>query len=197
MFSEARYLFLMQAIDAFSRVMTNATYVEDGEYQLIRAALSAAIPSETPADLRASLRSRIKYGNEFSLRKRLALLLRGLEPATRELICPNLDEYVERVVHTRNFLTHYSEDAEARPWPSELYYYVGSSVAMLLTILLYKCLDFTEVEIRSMIEKHFDTDGVIQMYQQRLFGVNRQVQPFSEDDAKAALDRGTSGGLLI
>jgi hypothetical protein len=72
---ESHYLSLIQAVEAFSRSTTASAYVSQQQYEVIRAALAQAIPPGTPADLRASLQNRIKYGNEYSLRKRLNELL--------------------------------------------------------------------------------------------------------------------------
>ncbi|MDN5873075.1 MAG: hypothetical protein L0H29_01670, partial [Sinobacteraceae bacterium] len=51
--------------------IADGTYMSPEDYEAVRHALATAIPSSVGADHREALKSRIKYGNELSLRKRI------------------------------------------------------------------------------------------------------------------------------
>lgn len=109
-------LAIMQALETFHRNRFGGTYAEEEDYQRIAGVLAAAIPATTAADLRSALKAKLKYGNEYSLRKRLRLLADGLpgraSGGVGALIHPSLGEFLSRSVDTRNYLTHYTAELE-------------------------------------------------------------------------------------
>ncbi len=168
MYLESHYLSLIQAVEAFSRSTTTSTYVSQEKYEAIRAALALAIPPDTTPDLKASLQNRIKYGNEYSLRKRLNELLKSLEPPTLELICDDRQLYVEKVVATRNFLTHYTSELRSQAWHEDKLFQVCQSLTVLLTLFLFREVGFTEQRIRDLLNGHSSTRQIIAMYKEQL-----------------------------
>jgi len=153
MYVESHYLSLIQAVEAFSRATTASAYVSAQQYEAIRAALAQAIPTDTPTDLRTSLQNRIKYGNEYSLRKRLNDLLKSLEPGTLGLICQDRQRYVEKVVATRNYLTHYTSELRDQAWHEDKLFHACQCLTVLLTIFLYKEVGFGEQRIRDLMNE--------------------------------------------
>ncbi|RJR31502.1 MAG: hypothetical protein C4576_31780 [Desulfobacteraceae bacterium] len=103
---EFQFLALLQALEAFHRSKGTGRYVPDKAYIQIEDVLIKAIPKSVSSDHRAALKSRIKYGNEYSLRKRISLILRSIGQSFRQKITQNDSKFVDRVVSTRNYLTH-------------------------------------------------------------------------------------------
>lgn len=109
MYPEVHFLNLMQALESYHRRRYGGTYVCAAEYEPWREAMANSIPNEVPAPLRSSLLSKLEYGNEFSLRKRLNTLLGSLAEEARGLIAGGYDDLVHYVVTLRNYHTHYTK----------------------------------------------------------------------------------------
>lgn len=106
---EFRFMNMMQALEAFHRAQFPGTYMSAQDYAQIESAMSGAIPDAVTNDHRAALRSRIKYGNEHSLRKRLRDLEATLPRDASACIHRSLRDFLDRAVDTRNQLIHSGE----------------------------------------------------------------------------------------
>src|SRR5659263_356045 len=111
MYHEHKFLSLIQAIESYHRRVHDGKYVSEDEYAKIYEQLINAIPDLSNKDLKESLKKRMQYGNEFSLRKRLKEIIKKCNSFTNSLI-PNETEFIEDIVNTRNFLTHYDKKGE-------------------------------------------------------------------------------------
>lgn len=106
---EFEFLSLIQALESYHRTQGMNKYVAATVYEGIKSALTSAIPNNTPTDLRDALSGRIKYGNEYSLRKRLDLTLELVPTELTNEITLGNSSFVAQVVSTRNYLTHRDE----------------------------------------------------------------------------------------
>jgi hypothetical protein len=116
-YRRSEFLSLIHALECCDRSVNPSQYLPEEEYEKVRLALLAAIPLDIGDDLKASLKSRIKYGNEFSLRKRLTNLLGGLAPSTAQLVCDDCRAFVGRIVDTRNYFTRDASPANTANYP--------------------------------------------------------------------------------
>ncbi|MCX6101326.1 MAG: hypothetical protein NTV92_07895, partial [Candidatus Bipolaricaulota bacterium] len=66
--------------------------------------LADSIPAGVSRELRQALADRLRYGNEFSLRRRLAEIVGALSSEAQALIVPRLPDFMRKVVDTRNYL---------------------------------------------------------------------------------------------
>jgi len=107
---EERFLTATQSLEAFSRGTVQAEYMAKHEYEDTKRLLNAAIPKSVGADHRAALKSRINFGNEHSLRKRISTLLNSLSEATVQCVCASKKDFINGIVDTRNYLTHLTDD---------------------------------------------------------------------------------------
>lgn len=103
------FLSLMQALEGLHRALLPGTYTSTESFEAIKRALWNAIPTDVPPDHRDSLRSRIKYGNEISLRKRLDALAQRLNESLRQQILGAVGLFPQSWVETRNYYTHWDE----------------------------------------------------------------------------------------
>ncbi len=103
------FLSLMQALEGLHRAILPGLYSTTEQYEGIRQALSNAIPQHIASDHKDALRARIKYGNEISLRKRLAALVERLPADMRRHILGGDGSVPQRWVATRNYYTHWDE----------------------------------------------------------------------------------------
>jgi hypothetical protein len=134
-FLEFQFIALTQALETFHRQLFGGDYVDDTTYEEIRLALTGAIPSSTPTDLRAALKSRIKYGNQFSQRRRFKELLESLSPECHAIVVDG-EDFVGRIVEERNFLTHYDDSDGFQPMSHHKLHEMVVRLRALLTLLL-------------------------------------------------------------
>lgn len=102
-----QFLLLMQALEGFHRAVADGTYMPSDDYERVRHALTTAIPPSVKSSHRDALNSRIKYGNELSLRKRLNDLAGRLGAPLRERIFGGTSAVPRKWIATRNYYTHW------------------------------------------------------------------------------------------
>ncbi|HJH27711.1 MAG TPA: hypothetical protein C5S37_13335 [Methanophagales archaeon] len=153
MYIQHQFLSLIQAIESFHRRRYGGKYLPDDDYKRVRDVLENAIPDEVENNHRQSLESRIRYGNEFSLRTRLKEIFDKYQE--------NLNEFIERkeafigcVVDTRNYLTHYEEDPEKCVARGEDLYHFIQKLKILLEICLLTELGFSSEEIKDLFSRN-------------------------------------------
>ena len=103
------FLSLTQALEGLHRAILSGLYTTEEQYEGTRKALCNAIPQHVASDHNDALRARIKYGNEISLRKRLAALVERLPIDMRKHILGGDGSVPQSWVATRNYYTHWDE----------------------------------------------------------------------------------------
>ena len=103
---------MTQAAESYHRSLSPGLYMDKETYSEATAEIIERMPATICGDHRASLRARLMYGNEYSLRKRLHELLERLPDALQRAIAAKTD-FVEAVVRIRNYYTHW--DQSTRP----------------------------------------------------------------------------------
>jgi hypothetical protein len=151
MFPRFHFLNLIQAIETFHRNMRSGQYLSETDFEPIRSALTNAIPADVAADLRAVLKSKIKYGYEYSLRKRILLLFAELGAETIKLITDNPNEMTGKIVDTRNYFTHYTDELKQLAFEGDAVHHANYKLRVLLIILLLKEAGLSEAVIREGI----------------------------------------------
>lgn len=112
MYLEHSFLSLIQAIESYHRRMHDGKYLEDEDYDKVYQSLLEAIPHPpVESDHYQSLKSRIYYGNEYSLRTRLKNLFNDYGDLLNVLI-DNKNVFINDVVNLRNYWTHYDKSLE-------------------------------------------------------------------------------------
>lgn len=105
-------LSIMQCLETLHRERFGGAYLPEDAYLAIAAEMISHIPASVEHSHHQALKSRIKYGNEYSLRKRLVGLGSTLSATASEQIHPKLSELLLRAVDTRNYLTHHTAELE-------------------------------------------------------------------------------------
>jgi hypothetical protein len=152
MYLQHEFLSLLQASESYHRRTHGGRFLVDGEYESIRRSLTEIIPSDLDVDFKDSLKNRIKYGNEYSLRKRLRELLKQHEVFVRVLI-ENPDEFISQVVDTRNYLTHYTDELEEKSQEGNALYVLSQKIKFLIEICLLSELGLSEQSIQQRIDE--------------------------------------------
>jgi hypothetical protein len=125
-------------------------YYED--YANVRYVLEKAIPDWVEKEHHEkSLKSRIKYGNEFSLRTRLNKIFAEYQENLIEFI-ENKNAFIEKVIDTRNYLTHYDKKEKAAI--GEELDPIIQKLKILLKICLLTELGFSSEEIKKLFSRN-------------------------------------------
>lgn len=132
-----RFLSILQALEAYDRVLGDNKYLDDAQYQPIKDHLISEIPSIVESSHKESLKSRIWYGNEYSLRKRINNLIGRLPKALKGEFTNYDSKFVAKVIDTRNYLVHRDESSRGNTINgNELYTVTGTLMKMLNFLLL-------------------------------------------------------------
>ena len=151
---EFQFQGLIQALESLHRRLHKGLYTSKTKYEKCKQGLTAAIPVDLSKDHRDALKNRIKYGNEYSLRKRLTLMGRQLNAQTRRFIDNDFKRFISSVVETRNYLTHFDSDLKAKAMSTEDMVVATFSLRLLLTVYLFKRIGMRERAAVEVIKEH-------------------------------------------
>jgi len=112
----------------------------------------AEILAVAPKQHRKWLKWRMEYGNEPSLADRLRQLIDELSPALDAQI-PDRDAFVDQVVTTRNYLTHYDKSKEDEAAKGADLYYLARRVRVLLDACLLREIGFDVAAITRLLTR--------------------------------------------
>jgi hypothetical protein len=129
------FLSLVQALEGFHRSLYGGKYMEDEAYEPLRQELLNAIPASVNSDHRAALRSRVRYGNQYSLRKRLGELEAFLTDEIRKYIFGQTKSIPQTWVDTRNYYTHWDEELRSNILENQEMYFANVRLAHFLSTL--------------------------------------------------------------
>lgn len=103
-----------QAAESYHRALGTGLYMDQDAYDKAVAEILNHIPACIGSDHRQSLKGRLKYGNEVSLRRRLHELFGRIPNDVAVRIAGNVSQFINKTVDTRNYFTHYDHASEAK-----------------------------------------------------------------------------------
>lgn len=118
--------------------------------------MAAASAPITNASLRTAILARLKFANEYSLRRRLHELFREYAIALRMLV-PKPEEYISPILDTRNEFTHFPVPASETP--------ATTTRARADRVLLYNWLLRLLLESCFLTAMGFSTDEIASFVQ--------------------------------
>ena len=143
-----QFLSMIQAVEAYHRRRLEGKYLSYEEYESIYNKFERIINRlDVKASFKDALKIRLKYGNEYSLRKRLKDLFVKYRDITQDFI-KDEDSFISRVIDTRNYLTHYDKKLRNIADGEDLYRITQKLKIILQICLLYE-LGFDKEEIKS------------------------------------------------
>lgn len=129
------FLILTQALEGIHRALYEGNYMLDEDYDKVSNSLNLAIPDNVKSDHRAALKSRIKYGNQISLRKRLKELAGKINLNIRKIVFGTDGKLPGTWVETRNYFTHWDEEMKDEALNGESLYYANVRLRCFLQIM--------------------------------------------------------------
>lgn len=148
---EYQFLSLAQALETYHRrTRPDSRYLDDEEYQGLYEEIVEALPGTLSHSLRSRLTEMLKYGNEWSLRKRLKDLLSEIPEGVIE---HSGDDFVSSMVNTRNYLTHYTEELRQRALHGTELNEAVDELRRLVAFLMLRELGFSEEKIVAALHR--------------------------------------------
>jgi hypothetical protein len=105
---ENRFLNLCHVLEAYHRIKSDETYIQTEKYEKLLNIIIQAVPQEH----KEYMRQRLQYGNELTLRKRFKQIYDLLPLKIQERI-GDRENFYNKIVDTRNYLTHYDKNIES------------------------------------------------------------------------------------
>lgn len=155
-FRVSTFLNLAQALESYQRHLNTDKYIPDERYDAVLQELIKAIPSELPTELKESLKSKLNYGNEFSLRTRLKRIISGLSPEHQKVLYDDSKKFVNEIIFTRNYYTHYDKSLEKKAAKGNSLIELNTKLRALLIILLYKEIMISDEVIKTAVERYLN-----------------------------------------
>lgn len=110
----AKFLSAAQSLESYHRSLGTGLYMDQEAYDTLIDTVYKCIPKEIQGDHRMSLKNRLRFGNEHSLRKRLAEMFSRLPDDVRQVIAVDSSKFINKIVETRNYYTHYDKLSEEK-----------------------------------------------------------------------------------
>ena len=154
MFTNIRLILAIQAIEVFHRRTSDETVMGEQKFIEFTQVMVAAIPPDTEPDMREKLESLYRFANEPSLKQRLRSIVASLTHAFGEAPGGFNSKFLRKLVDTRNYYTHFSEDLSARTLDGEGMYWGTRRVVLLLTLLFLQRLGIAASDIKPLLQRH-------------------------------------------
>jgi hypothetical protein len=156
MYTQQRFLALAHAIEAYHRTFVGGQYQSDDEYhEGLEKILRDAIPHDVDVDFRSSLRNKLKYLHEYSLRKRLQDICNQFA----SILEPHLgaaSEFAGITADIRNHLTHRDpRDKSRSELPSGIDLWCRcEQLSLLLEVCLLHQIGFSDEKIKRLLPRN-------------------------------------------
>jgi len=164
-YQEFHFLSLVQAVETYHRQIYGGKYQSDEVFREdLYKILVSAIPDGIEKDFRSSLKQgKLRYANEYSLRKRLNLLSEHLAKNLKIKFLQEKKErnmFVDKVADTRNYFTHYPPELKDKAARSghELHE-LTQKLRLILQVCFLEELDFTFDAIAEIFKKNREYKG--------------------------------------
>lgn len=162
MYLQHEFLSLVQCIESYHRRVFGGEYVSKEKYRPILEALRNSIPDGIDSGFRESLKYKMKYLHEYSLRKRLKEIIDSCGNILRSVMSDK-GQFIEDVDTTRNFLTHHDKSLEDKTKKGKELYKRTKQLKFLIEICLLRELDISEENISKLVSRNQKYQHILKM----------------------------------
>jgi len=149
MYLHHRFLSLTHAVESYHRRFVGGTELPEPQHR----GRTEAILEATPDEYRDWLEENLKYSNELSFRRRLKDLVAKHLPGAAEAT-PFGDFFIERVVTTRNYYTHYDETLKDKCARGQELYWLTRKLEVILQASLLSEMGFEQETISRFLSRN-------------------------------------------
>lgn len=97
---------------------------------------------------------KLKFGNEYTLARRLKDLFTGIDERLSSLVTDRVDSFIWKIVNTRNYITHYNIGLKTAALLGIEIFYACQRLRILLTILLLQSIGLSDEVIVEQVFKN-------------------------------------------
>lgn len=153
---QTKVLNYAEAIEAFHRKVIGGNYLDKETYTSeLYPIITRSIPGKLNESFRESLKSKIKYGYEYSLRKRLSDLFSTYNNGiVNQIIGEKSSQLINEIVETRNYYTHYDEKTP-NVCEGKRLLRLSNNLESIVVIAFLSFLEFSDIEIKSIIDTNY------------------------------------------
>ena len=157
MYRENIFLNLISCLESYHRRRFGGAYLSEKNYSEFKKKTIESMPvidDEKYSDFKTKFIAGLEYGNEISLRKRLSfILLDNNSIISKYIECQ--DQFIEKAVATRNYLTHYDKKLEKEALSDiREFYDFNLKLKMLVEICIFKELGLNSDEIEKIFSRN-------------------------------------------
>jgi hypothetical protein len=152
----AKFLMMAQAAESYHRSFGSGLYMDQDIYDKAIAEFQTHLPKEIQNDHRQSLKNRLKYGNEHSLRKRMAELFNRIPTDVQGCIATDVSKFITKVVDTRNYYTHYDLASELNTFGPKDAFVAAERLRILIVANLLSDLGVKDEDLLEVLKRNRD-----------------------------------------
>ena len=146
---EGKFLFLIQGLETFHRRTSNKKQIDEAEFTNLKEKLL----SNCPPQYKDLISRKLQYANEISLRNRIKDIIKPYNQYFGK--DKNINRFINQIVDTRNYLTHYDESNKKYILKNGIELYeLCLKIEVIYQILLLHFLSFTNVDIDTILSNN-------------------------------------------
>ena len=143
---DGKFLALAQGLETYHRRTSVEKLMDSSEFDSLVSTISESCPEEHAE----WLSGRLMHGNEINLGKRLKQII---EPFKDKLgSSKERSKLLRKIVDTRNYLTHYSENLKDNAADGEELWVLCQKMEVIFQLHFMKVVGFSDKEIESVVE---------------------------------------------
>lgn len=143
---DGKFLALAQGLETYHRRTSDEKLMDEEKFKL----LVDTVKKNCPDEKMNWLEGRLMHGNEINLGKRLKKII---EPFKEHLgTSKERSKLLRKIVDTRNYLTHYSEELKAKSAEGNELWLLCQKMEVIFQLHFLKVLGFNNDEIKNVIE---------------------------------------------
>src|SRR5699024_186469 len=153
---ETKFLNAVQAIEIYHRKFLDGKVFDETVYQEYNRKILTYVQKEMSEEFKNKIMGMLQHGNEYSLSKRIRELInKNLDAETKSYLFGNSNnrsKFIQQIVDTRNFLTHYDQSGKKNVLVGIEIYYAVQRLKALTTVIIFKEICMEEGTILRKIQ---------------------------------------------
>jgi len=152
---EYHFLGLIHSIEGLYRILINKNYMNTKKYEKeIAEKLISAIPQTINKNHKESLKSKIKYGYEYSLRKRLTEMYQdycnklGLD-------FNSVKSDIGKIIDTRNYLVHQDNSLKSKASTGNELLRLTYQLKKIMEFIILKEMGFDKDKLKDLLNRYY------------------------------------------
>ncbi|EKO3906548.1 hypothetical protein GWZ48_004039 [Vibrio fluvialis] len=146
-YTDSIFLALCQGIETYHRRTTSETLMPEEEFK----SLVSEILENCPIEKKTWLQGRLMFGNEINLAKRITQIIQPFEQHFGD--AEYRKRFVRKIVDTRNYLTHYSNQLEKKSMKGRELWDATQKLEALYQLHILRVIGFSDTDIDGAIQK--------------------------------------------